>query len=979
MARRGRFGRATSGSANLSSFISNLIQNSIQRNESALLNAFNDQTMYGGAVPNAGDIEAYVNSRTQGLDPNSAEYAYYQNMLENAQRAERSRTANSASAAFNSSSGDSYEDFYSTVSGLLKEDLSPEERQEFEALLSEKSEDFVDIVGKMYEAGSVTFDELLSKTDIALGRLSGSTLENAIVGRADKIITREGTSYTNGQVTKEGYKAAVDVALRGLDVGSPTTFDLKVKYRTLVWNAEENNQYRKIINSQRKGTGAEIKSTKAYIDWAREALAGLEADGLGQSELANKTIRNTIAEYRNNLSELRERAGNEAYAARKTEALNAETQLNEFASLAATYVTGANMKDLRMQTGGTITIDQVLGADPFALVRYFDLFPEEQARFDAVYADYKDAANSLRETAKAIGAGTGGEVATIRNKMKLIGEYAGQDTAIEDYEDAYDIKARRIEEANGDDSVIQRINKEWLSFLNGQSTTMFGKGIAVTSNPQIGGLIQNERDIYRAGVEGVSVQGYGNTMLDYTLPQAEEGRTNTEVEAEEAAKTRSNSEGIASGRSVRFIDANGVGSTIPNREVSRLSGEFMFLEKNADGANVPTIRQGIPVVGTFQAKEIVTWGYHFPDKGIWVDGTGKTYTKPPFKTTNGGFPETDADGNPIRVTFQLTTDDADQVKSRGVNQFAQYPGEEIEVSTVKAALPPVSAGFSGAGFNIKGVDAIRNSLTPEEQQEFDTKVAEIKAQSAEFNAFRAGERNLGFDRQANIDTSAAVDVFDRFVGGSSTIDGSPRRAEILALGPNGQAKWRYMNYADAYIEKSPGVFVRKPEATEVSTFGKPLDEKSQYFPAVIDVSKAVDNPKVSPFVKAPKATTTGTAVSQDFFFRNVSKGRDGGAMAGVGVPTPVTSVKAMTSAMRPGDTYSEGFASVRPTASVAPVKAFVSPFPTAPVQAMGAKFGLKFSEGDTQSEAIGMIRALEPKVSTVAPVSTRLTGRAGGV
>ena len=978
MARRGRFGRATSGSANLSSFISNLIQNSIQRNESALLNAFNDQTMFGGAVPNAGDIEAYVNSRTAGLDPNSSEFAYYQNMLENAKRADRSRTANSAAASFDATSGDSYEDFYSQVSGLLGEDLSPEERQEFEALLSEKSADFVDVVGDMYSAGSVSFDELLSKTDIALGRLSGSNLENAIVSRADKIITREGTSFSNGQVTKEGYRTAVDTALRGLDEGSPTTSDLKVKYHTLVWNAEESNKYRKVLNAGRKGTGAEIKATKAYIDWAQEQLAALEADGLGQSELANKTIRNTIASYRDNLSELQVRAGNEAYTARKSDAQNAEAALNEFASLAATYVTGANMADLQDQVGG-VTIDAVLKKDPFALVRYFDLFPEEQARFDAAYADYKDAANAFRETAKATGAGTKGDVATIRSNMKRIGEFAGQDTAIEDYEDAYDIRVQKVAEANGDDSVLQRINREWLSFLSGQNTTTFGKGIATTPNAQIGGLIQNERDIYRAGVEGVAVQGFGNTLRDFTMPRAETGRTNTEVEADNAAKTRANAEAIETGRSVRFIDANGIGSTIPSREVNRLNGEFMFLEKNASGINVPTIRQGVPVVATALGQEAGTWGYHFPDKGLWVDGDGKTYTKPPFKVSNGGFPETDADGNPTRVTFQIDPEVREIPTGRNPAEFALYSDDAVDVSIVKASLPPVSAGFSGAGFNLKGVDAIRNSLTPDEQKEFDQQVQEIRTQSAEFNAFRAGERNLGYDRKANVDAAAAVDVFDRFIGNSSKIDGVARRAEILSLAPNKQAKWRYMNYADAYVEKSPGVFVRKPEATEVSTFGKPLDEKSQYFPAVIDVSKSISDPKVAPFVKTPKGTTSGPSVSQDFFFRNVSRGRDGGMTTGVKPPTPVSSVAAMTSSMRPGDTYSETFASVRPRASVAPVKALASLFPTAPVQAMGAQFGLKFSEGDTQSEAIGMLRALEPKVSKVTPVTTRVAGRIGGV
>lgn len=75
MARRGRFGRATTGSSNLSSFISGLVQQSISMNERALFNAFQDQTEYGGAVPTGTDIEAYVDSRLQGLDPNSAEYS----------------------------------------------------------------------------------------------------------------------------------------------------------------------------------------------------------------------------------------------------------------------------------------------------------------------------------------------------------------------------------------------------------------------------------------------------------------------------------------------------------------------------------------------------------------------------------------------------------------------------------------------------------------------------------------------------------------------------------------------------------------------------------------------------------------------------------------------------------------------------------------------------------------------------------------
>jgi hypothetical protein len=104
-------------------------------NERALFNAFQDQTIYGGSVPTGADIEAYVGSRLQGLDPNSADYAYYVNLRDTALRQDRAKGIQGLTDTFNATMGDNFDDLYDEISSLLSSgDLSDAERQEFEAL-----------------------------------------------------------------------------------------------------------------------------------------------------------------------------------------------------------------------------------------------------------------------------------------------------------------------------------------------------------------------------------------------------------------------------------------------------------------------------------------------------------------------------------------------------------------------------------------------------------------------------------------------------------------------------------------------------------------------------------------------------------------------------------------------------------------------------------------------------------------------------
>jgi len=887
MARTGRFGRASTGSANLSSFINSLVRQSESMNERALLNAFQDQTEYGGSVPQGSDIEEYVASKLQGLDPNSAEYSYYVNLRENALRADRGRQVQSVTTAFNATMGDNFGEFYDEISALLRSgDLSDEEQSEYQALLASKTSEYVSLVAGQYENGSVTYEELLSKTDGAIGLLEGTPQENAIVLRANSIMKREAQSLNSGMLSGDEYRSRVTSAFGGIDPDSPTAFDLKNNLFTTIWNREIDAKYNRVNNAADKPTGVQIKRTQEYLEWAKGKLADLTAAGITGGELYD-TIKGNIGSYNNTLSDLKVQAGNELYTAREANTNASRKVLDAFAAQAAVYVTGAAAASLRTLTGG-VTLNDLIAADPFAMVRYFDINPSAQADFDDALTEYRDNAKGLVATARAIGTSTGAAMA-LRDDATEVARYTGQDTTLEDYEDAFDKKLALIGKANGDDSVIESINNDWLRFLKGQNTGSFGKGIAAPTGGLFAGIIGNEIAVYEVGSAGGEIGAIGATFLDYILPKqaTEDGdtRTNSQIESENAAKTTQMSTLLKEGKAVRFIDASGRGSTIGIRQADQGSGEFMFAERNANGNVRATIRQGVPVVGTYRGSEIknATWGFYYPDTKVWVEAaTGKTFTKPPIQMRNGGSPEFDENGNPTRVTFDIKEDAlaADGISlaegvGRGVVSAAQYQNAapvEVSQSVAIVGQDAWRTGDARSVINKNTLDAITYSYNDEQK-------AAIEKDVAIYNE-RAGRFDVGYGESRLTKEQAPVNVpsaFDQFLGGGAVENGKPKFASIIAQGATpGSWVFRRINYTDAYEQVSPGVFVRKDSATAIGNpkTGDAAPESQQFFPKTIDVSKLTETPSIKPyvdsgFVKTPKSSGGDTSTAtQNYFFRN---------------------------------------------------------------------------------------------------------------
>lgn len=995
MARRGRFGRATTGSSNLSSFISGLVQQSISMNERALFNAFQDQTEYGGAVPTGTDIEAYVDSRLQGLDPNSAEYSYYVNMRESALRQERARNVQAATSSFNASMGDNFEDFYDEISSLLSSgELSDEERAEFQAVLTSKTAEYVEIVGGQYKNGAVTYEELLSKTDAAIGLLEGTVQENALVYRADTIMDREATSLSSGMLSGSEYKSRVEAAFRGIDPESATAFDLKNKMFTTIWNAEVDVEYNKVNAAKDKSTGKQIKKTENYIEWAKSKLAEMEAAGITGGELYN-SIKGNIISYNNTLSGLKVKAGNELYQSRLANANDSRSVLDQFAAQAAVYVTGAAASSLRDQTGG-VTLNSLLAADPFAMVRYFDINPSAQADFDAALNEYRDNSKGLVATAKAIGADPG-EAMGLRNDSVELARYTNQDTTLEDYEDAFDKKIELIGKANGDDSVIENINAEWLNFLKGNTTASFGKGIASTKSSAIAGLISNEQAVYEVGGAGGSIDAIGSTLIDYILPkQSADGddRTNSQIESEEAAKTTQMSALLKTGKAVRFVDSNGIGTTIGIRQADQAKGEYTFAELNANGKMTPVIRQGIPVKGTLNGSEIggADWGFYYPDTRVWVGADGKTYTAPPIKMLNGGAPEYDDTGNPVRITFALDPS-TKIVNGKIIKGGAVVPRERnkdvVEVDQALAITNAINNDKTGSYRNAGPkslitkpiLDAITYSFDdPEEKKKIEDQVAIYNERVGRFDV-GYGESRL--TRESSVVGGADVyeskiSDFKKFIGEGSTDGQDPMVQTIITKGSDGKTRYTRVAYSDAYTQTSPGVFVRKDSATTVDAlFGKPLNESKQFFPKTINVSSMLDLPDVKPYVakKAPSAQNTAQLI-QDQFFRNApipSSDSYLSRVASANAPTTYTPTMTQPKAnLFNAQPIIDFRASERASIST-PIATFGGiDIKTPPIMGVGSP-SLKGVSGDSTKERIGTFMGMTP------PTTTINSGRKGGV
>lgn len=983
MGRQGRFGRSETGAQNLSSFIRGLVEQSNALNERALLNAFQDQTYYQGGIPGSGDVEAYVEDVTQGMDPNSPQYAYYMNMLENAKRLERQRQAESATQSYDVSGGDNYEEFYGQISDMLGDpELSAEERQNLESLLIKKTEQFVNIVASEYTAGITSLDELMSRTDVAIGRLSGQNQENALLSRAGSIVSRETQSLENGTIDVARFKEITSIAMRGVEAGSPAAFDIGIGIQAAIWNKEKDKFDVALARSNNKGNQAKINANKNYIDWAKGRLAELEANGLGNSDMADK-IRGDIAGKRTDLNAARVAAYNAGYANRKDEVLSVEAKINDLMQQIPLFVGGEKVT-FNIDTVFGTSINNAIGAAA-EVIKYLDFDPAAREKFDALMEEYRGATADFYQYASANGAGA--EAAGYKQRMKQIRAMTGQDTAMEDYEDARDIRLDLIARANGNDASIQAVNEQWLDFLSGKQTQYFGKGIAKPTDGFTDALINNEKALYESGRSGTPITGIGATMMGYyerdtKLPEGYRG-TIEDFEAEQAAATNANAKGLADGTMVLGTAPDGTPATIPARPADQGKGEFTFLVTDDRGITRAAIVRGVPVVGVERGVPGETWGYYYPDQKVWVaseDGT--VYKRPPFAPANGGSIEIDSDGNP-RVRVDMAPGTINRAGDGAGGGFVpQHPkptdgsGKEVDSSIIDYAdavfngKTTVQSGFTPAGFATVGAyKAILSTVSPDKQEEIKQAAVNYQEGQRLWNEFRAGERNINVQEEQN-----AVKAFDTFLGAKSNINGKQFRKEVLVVRGN-QPEWRSIQYRDAYTQVEPGLFVRKVEATEVNSFGKKLDEGSQTFPEVIDVRNVQNDPAVKPFVGSlvtPKGGLKTATPSVDYFFRQVG-GRsyagdtvsEGRAMllaaqkAGTATPRAVTT----TPISLPGyasPTY--GGVSTKTTTGISsvPLGMAIPKFttPTSPVLAAANMAGLGVSAGDTQAELLGQLRSL---------------------
>jgi hypothetical protein len=602
---------------------------------------------------------------------------------------------------------------------------------------------------------------------------------------------------------------------------------------------------------------------------------------------------------------------------------------------------------------------------------------------------YRGASSDLYNYASSNGAAS--EAKFYKDKSKQLRNMTGLDTAMEDYEDAYDIRLDLVAKANGNDASLKIVNDEWLKFLSGNNTRYFGKGMAAPKDGFTQQLVANEKAIYSGTADGVPGTGYGATMAGYynrdvKLPEGYTG-TFEDLEAENVIATAKNANGLADGTMVVGPGPDGVQATIPTRPADQSRGEFTFLTKDDNGVTRATIVQGVPVEGVARGQTVNTWGFYFPDQGVWLEGSGgKLFTSPPFAAANGNKIEIGPDGQ-RRIRVDQEEDVLDErgedrpwtpVRTSATNGQGKVIEPEL-VSFVDAVLgktsgssknnsggiETISAGFRPGGLAGAGAIKALLSTVDEEKSKQINEALQVYQQGQElYNQFRAGERNMELsENRANLSS------FDTFLGQNSNFQGKQYKKEVLVV-RNGRPEWRAIPYRDAYIEKEPGLFVRKKEATEVSSFGKPLDESGQSFPSVIDVRGSSNDPKVKPYLESTfldKKDVKPADSSMNYFFRKVGFTGYAGDTRSEALGATRASMATGATAPRVSTTPSlPGYANPNQM-SVSTGRDFATPLtlaiprftaPTMPTVAAAQKAGLGVSEGDTQAELLGQLRAL---------------------
>lgn len=598
MARQGRFGQTLAGTSNLSAAIRSLVSQQLASEEQTLFRAFYDKTPYNGSVPSYGDLVSFVNNRISLVGSDPAQVSYYDNLLGQAQKFQVQETYKGLRDTFNSTNGSNYDEYASFLQSSGDEYSSE--------LYSVTKNYITSFLADDLARDDITRDEFISKANNA----------------------------TNYFVDNQ-------------DVYDDVKYSL---YDTLFRrDSNEQEDLLKQVNSN--DPRAVLNANKNLLAFYKGWSTTLSNNGIAGDLL--DVVKNGISDTNSSIQVQSRNIANTAaanlLAGRKSAYDSAQATLDAYAlNIAPLVGIDSSGKNFSFNDIPAVTMAAVLA----------DMGPEMQSQIRNAINALNNASTSYAQTLRAQGdADKARSIQAVSTKTKLL---SGQDISFERYVDASDRKDALMALAGGIPSDEIYINQEWVRFLRGQNSSLFGDGIVPSNDltgQEVARNILTEADAIESALNGKKVGIIPKTWADdYQAAQRSQSADSQEVkdfdgktyvgdnkytaaELSDIEKTVFLDKKVSNGEMVIKKTTNPDGSTtptyidagVPNAGI----GVLYRIEQSLSGKNITVAYEGIPIYSSIAGNvdKKLKWGYVFKTKSgnLYSDAeTGKVYRDPPI-------------------------------------------------------------------------------------------------------------------------------------------------------------------------------------------------------------------------------------------------------------------------------------------------------------------------------------------------------------
>jgi len=278
MARRGRFARATGGS-DISSLISQLIQQQATRRYNAMYAAFKNGTTFEGSTPTASQVMAYLGSVADILGYDSTTLASEQN---NILITGATNAASAAASAYSADRGNAvkYQDYINAKRALLAfYTPGSDNYNSTQADIDSAASTFVNDSAKLLESGAITVDQYKNASLNALSGISGDQLDVATDNYLKNLYNYE-QKFEQAKLNKTKNYAAYSKWLAGwLKIYENAGLQSSSTYATLKGDLARTNEAGSNAAAQTAVTDG-VASMQAGIGQI-DAFYGLVAETLG--------------------------------------------------------------------------------------------------------------------------------------------------------------------------------------------------------------------------------------------------------------------------------------------------------------------------------------------------------------------------------------------------------------------------------------------------------------------------------------------------------------------------------------------------------------------------------------------------------------------------------------------------------------------------------------------------------------------------